>query len=324
MKKSTTLLSVALLALFMLPMMLSPDVALGRSDPGAEEPGSIAGIVFSTEPSGYEPAPVPGAIVYLWSENGAIDRTQTDREGAYIFERLDAGVFKLQARKAGYRPSELVEVALESGQNLEDVYLFLRPVTPQFGTITGSVFTPTTDPTSPSLLEPVAGAIVFCYGENSTDAWKRRTDEHGFYGFRLPAGVYTLLVVKDGFEPSEVIRVELEAGEFVEGIDFVIYPTEGASISGMVYTTDPNDPTGIRIPLANAIVYLATEDGVMKRTRTADDGTYIFENLEAGAYSLHARKRGYYPSLGVSVLLEEGQALEDLDFLLLPRDDIAP
>ena len=324
MKKFASLLSVAFLALFMLPMMLSPDVALGRSDPGAEEPGSIAGIVFSAESSGYEPAPVPGAIVYLWSENGAVDRTETDREGAYIFEGLDAGIYMLQARKAGYRPSELVEVDLESGQNLEDVYLFLRPITPQFGTITGSVFTPTTDPTSPSLLEPVPDAIVICYGEDSSRVWKRRTDDHGFYGFRLPAGVYTLFVVKDGFEQSEIIRVELAAGELVEGIDFVIYPIDGASIAGMVYTTDPNDPTGIRIPLANAIVYLATEDGVVKRTRTANDGTYIFENLDAGAYSLQARKRGYYPSLGVSVLLEEGQAIEDLDFLLLPRDDIQP
>ncbi|MEK6703569.1 MAG: carboxypeptidase-like regulatory domain-containing protein [Planctomycetota bacterium] len=114
MTKTFRILSV--LALLVSASAVSVDSALadGPGGPGNHHhaAGRIGGVVSTSEGRA-----VPGAVVVLRHGDVAVARTQTNREGVYVFERVRPGHYTVVAAKEGVGRGA-ARAAVRSGQTV--------------------------------------------------------------------------------------------------------------------------------------------------------------------------------------------------------------
>ncbi len=152
----------------------------------------------------------------------------------------------------------------------------------------------------------------------------------------LPAGDYTV-VVGDGPEGTEITTpssddVSLDEGEDYVDADFGFTPTveePTGSISDTVWFDEDGD--GIQDISEEGIpsieVTLLDEDGnVIATTTTGGDGSYIFDDLPAGDYTVVVGEGpdGTGPSTSTTdeVSLEPGEDYTDADFGFTPAEEL--
>ena len=156
--------------------------------------------------------------------------------------------------------------------------------------------------------EPVAGAIVSIMGQAHQRGERPfrvrlETNENGTFGVRdVPAGRYGITAgarevgmarVRAAVQDGEVTEVELQLqGRGGRGGGDDEERPEPGSVVGQVVNADGE-------PVAGAIVALVSLERRNHRgrhrgmrTRTAEDGTYSFENAPAGNYRAMAWARG--------------------------------
>lgn len=145
---------------------------------------------------------------------------------------------------------------------------------------------------------PLASVMVVAFAADSPGTPLRtRTNSEGLYRIgRLRAGTYTVAIASNRWtsEPREGVAVEQEAT--TEGVDFAVYP--GLLIQGTVLDGETRER------LANATVEVKSRTGpkllITRQTTTVTDasGTFEFENMPQGVFTLEARLQGYAPGLG--------------------------
>jgi uncharacterized surface anchored protein len=227
-------------------------------------------------------APVSGAAVTLIDTSGRqAGRASAGPDGSFRIAAPAAGMYTLIAMAAAHQPQASM-VRVGDGPVQHDVMLA--------GTsqLTGTVCAAGTS-------EPIPGATVTLAGPRGEVLAAQNTDATGRYLFAdLVPGDYTLAVSAPKREPTALLITVAGGGETVQDVQLA-----GRSrLSGTARTAD-----GQAVP--DARVALLDPDGnVATVTTTGPDGSYSFENLPPGDYTVVASG---YPPVAQTMRIAPGQ-----------------
>ena len=269
---------------------------------------------------------VPGVTVNLLGKDGnVVGTTTTDKDGNYSFTGLNDGTYTVQVDKTGkLADKEQTEDPSGKADSRSQVITFTRPdpdvTNVNFGytglyTVSGTVYYDKDRSESLNNSEPGFNGITVnlldkdgkVITTTTTDKDGKvitttTTDKDGKYSFtKLPAGKYTVKVVKDGdltdLEQTEdpdatkdstsgVVQVNHD-NPSVENVNFGYVANN--TIKGTVYRDDNRDKTinGDEPGLERVSVQLLDENGKVIQTLDTDaDGNYAFQHLPDGKYTV--------------------------------------
>jgi predicted MFS family arabinose efflux permease len=227
-------------------------------------------------------APVGGAAVTLIDTSGRqAGRASAGPDGSFRIPAPGAGLYTLIAMAAAHQPQAAM-VRVADGPVQHDV--LLAGASQLAGTVRAA-----------GTGEPMAGATVTLAGPRGEVLAAHSTDEKGWYLFtELVAGSYTLAVSAPTREPAALLVTVAAAGQTVQDVELA-----GRSrLAGTARTAGGR-------PIADARVALLDPDGnVATVTTTGPDGSYSFENLPPGEYTVVASG---YPPVARGLQIAPGQ-----------------
>ena len=255
-----------------------------------------------------------GVTVQLRDADGTVvATTTTDADGAYSFEKLPAGDYTVTVVKDGaltdLDQTEDPDSTKDSASGVISLSNDHRTRTDvNFGyiannSINGSIYRDgDRDGRKGDTEGRYSGVTVQLLDENGTVIATTTTDKDGTYSFEhLPDGTYSIKVVKDGVladadqtgdpdttldNASKPITLD-ENNPTKSDVDFGYVPNN--TITGTVYRDDNRDKMidGDEPGLEHVSVQLLDEDGnVVQTLDTAADGTYAFQHLKDGKYTV--------------------------------------
>jgi hypothetical protein len=210
--------------------------------------------------------PVAGVTVGWFNSKGK--KTKTGDDGRYLLTGFEAGTYRLEAALDGYHfaPQEVTLTASRSDAHFRGERTY---------TISGRVVWAG---------EGAAGVTVAWYGSNGK---KTKTDDDGNYVLAgSVAGAYRVEATKAGYRwAPQTVTV----GPSRSGVDFI--QAETYAISGRV-TRKGRPVRGARVVVR----------GTGRQARTAANGTYRLDGLDAGTYVVVAKKAAMkFPKRTVTV-----------------------
>ena len=266
-----------------------------------------------------------GVTVDLLDASGnVVATTTTDAHGAYAFTNLEEGTYKVRVRKEG-PIADLVQTedpdATKDNASGDITLELTNPIKENvnFGyisdnSIAGTVYR---DDNRSGALNPgekgYPEQTVQLLDKDGAVVATTKTDANGAYSFdNLPDGTYSVRVVKDGAltdleqtgdpdstldNASEPITLN-EANPTKKNVDFGYVPDY--FITGTIYR-DGNRSGALDSDeklYEGVTVQLRDKDGNVVATTTTDaDGTYSFDKLPAGTYSVTVVQDGPIASL---------------------------
>jgi protocatechuate 3,4-dioxygenase beta subunit len=288
--------------------------------------------------------PLPRARVTLDSAAtpGRPRTAITDDAGAYLFDMLSAGEYRVRAAKTGYMVVEYGQrraderggtIRLDAGETRERVDITL----PRYGAISGVIVDENGDPVEAvgvSVLEvhvvggrrqltPVAGV------------GSRRTNELGRYRvYGLQPGAYVVsaelgpLGTDDvaGYAPTyfpgtpnpvDAQMVSVDLGEDVLAADFALTPVRTARIAGRTLDSSGEPFQGgvqMRSSRRSGAVAMPAVGAW-----TSPDGSFEFRNVPPGQYVIHAFKGNEFGWQSVAI---NGTDMTDLAVQTLPGSTV--
>ncbi|MEZ0493304.1 MFS transporter [Kineococcus sp. TBRC 1896] len=207
--------------------------------------------------------PLPGAVITVTDPaGGQVDRTSTDQDGRYSVQVPTGATYLLITAAPHLAPhAELVTVT--EAPTRRDVALTGNCA------ITGRVL---------HGADAVEGVVVTLTDVTGRVVASSTTDHAGAYSFDALSGGSYVLTTRAGAHRPTARGVEL-AEDGVLGVD-LSFPV-GGRLTGTVTAGTA------RHPLAEATVTLLDEQGtVLERTTTDGAGTYAFDGLPTGRYTL--------------------------------------
>lgn len=289
--------SMLLLALLIASAMLPPGALtpagvgapLGAGAAQTEDTGAV--LVFVTDDAG---RPIEHAEVSVVSLGFA---ELTNETGFALLDYLPTDAnwtrYNVTAEKAGYRPSEVVEVVV-SPWNITDVALEISG---------GIIYCAVQD-----AVGPVAGAnvSVLTLGYNATD----RNGSCIIAG--VPAGVtFIVTVAAAGYDQPQPQNVVLDAVYYFKFVSFTLVAQTGA-ISGTVRHATSEEP------LYYASVSVTV--GTLTMTAYSDAlGQYRIPNVPSGTYNVTASLSGFEPSSYPGVVVQNGSETIGIDLVLVEK-----
>lgn len=272
-------------------------------DPLTLEPGGrldLAGVVLRANPGGTISGrvvaelggmPIADMVVAVTDEEGFPYVTRSDAEGGYLIDSLPAGTYEMEAGGDVYARYLRTGIGLASGEAKADINLALSPGATISGTVTGPE-------------GPVADAFVGAVDSESLGAGTV-TDEDGTYTITgLPAGVYGVSALADGLLQERIDGIELGSGDQATGIDLCLGPA--ATISGAVRLLADGSPG------PNAVLSCEGAEGLFL-VGSEEDGTYRFEHMPPGEYSLKTTGINYMTVEAVATVTAGETSTVDLN-----------
>ena len=279
---------------------------------------SIHGLVYRdgdrSESHGADEKGYANQTVELRDKDGkVVATTTTDADGAYSFEKLPAGDYTVKVVKDGaltdLDQTEDPDSTKDSASGVISLGNDHRTRTDvNFGYIANNSINGTIyrdgdrDGRKGDTEGRYSGVTVQLLDKNGTVIATTTTDKDGTYSFEhLPDGTYSIKVVKDGVladadqtgdpdttldNASKPITLD-ENNPTKSDVDFGYAPNN--TITGTVYRDDNRDKTidGDEPGLERVSVQLLDEDGnVVQTLDTAADGTYAFQHLKDGKYTV--------------------------------------
>ncbi|MCC6129441.1 MAG: carboxypeptidase regulatory-like domain-containing protein, partial [Acidobacteria bacterium] len=235
--------------------------------------GTVTGTVVVLR-SG-QTSPVARARVALYASGGAFGERLTDASGNFRFERVPEGQVTVQAADFSISRSPVVSDLMLVADQTANLTLTLAEAVTR--TVSGSVFfhEPATNTDV-----PVAGAVVFVEGP-------------GNFAYTDSAGTYRIENVPTPGLGESYLVTAIDLGRKLQGsvslarfgatapepiaLGRILLRTMAGALEGLVL-----DPLGR--PIANAGVVL----GHLAETRTASDGTFVFEGVPVGSHTVTA------------------------------------
>ena len=279
---------------------------------------SIHGLVYRdgdrSESHGADEKGYANQTVELRDKDGkVVATTTTDADGAYSFEKLPAGDYTVKVVKDGaltdLDQTEDPDSTKDSTSGVISLSNDHRTQTDvNFGYIANNSINGTIyrdgdrDGRKGDTEGRYSGVTVQLLDKDGTVIATTTTDKDGMYSFdKLPDGTYSIKVVKDGVladadqtgdpdttldNASKPITLD-ENNPTKSDVDFGYAPNN--TITGTVYRDDNRDKTidGDEPGLERVSVQLLDEDGnVVQTLDTAADGTYAFQHLKDGKYTV--------------------------------------
>jgi len=321
MVRDTAIVAVTLAFLTAVDQTASAQARRAPSDPvGPAAPRGTASITGHVLAPGTN-TPVRGADIAAVNERGVQLAAKTDQDGAYQFERLAAGAWRISASKAGYVSWQFGErwpfqtpppIALAAGQRfIADIPLS------RGGAVSGRIF----DASG----ESVGGVQVRVYRARMEQGARRLkavgvadlTDDMGaFRVYGLPPGDYYVAaslrvapvgsIVETTYAPTyfpgtgdlaEAQRIKLGLGAEATAT-FPLLPVRPTRISGVVLSGS-GGPADAFLNLVSEASELGVPIGVGGVTRS--DGTFTLADVAPGRYILNASLRGDGPDESASM-----------------------
>ncbi|MFO7676501.1 MAG: carboxypeptidase-like regulatory domain-containing protein [bacterium] len=250
-------------------------------------------------------APLAGVVVTARSEGGRASQARTNERGAYLFDELRPGDYRVRAAGArGYEPAVYPRrVTVRAGEVTRGIdFALFRVANPDPGAISGQV----TDENG----RPLAHALVMAHGRYGRRA--ARADAGGEYVIRgLRPGTYRVVAAARGYLRAAYPEpVDVRPGQTVEGINFALVPRRRTGgIAGRVTDARTGEP------IARAAV-VARGRADAARATTDRRGHYRMR-LEPGDYRVRAMARGYESTEHQGPVTVRPQELtRDVDFAL--------
>lgn len=142
----------------------------------------------------------------------------------------------------------------------------------------------------------VIGASVKLTKKDTGKVWTATTNGNGKYLFgSLPDGEYSMLVEKEGFDSYTNSSIVFEKKKTLDVFLNEHNPWDGICVlSGKIVIADTDTDMTNNQALNGALIELRNNsNNAMTSTTTAIDGTYKFENIPAGNYTITISKEGY-------------------------------
>jgi len=268
--------------------------------------GSITGTVKEDKL-----APIPGVLISLnkVSDNSTIATTLSDFAGAYSFLEVEPGLYNLYEKNVPEYPLDVSDKDTTNDGDSTDsniavdniIGVDLKPgetdtgndfVDSNNGIIKGTVKSDNLIPLGNVKIELLAtdgATVIETTKTNAQGNYEFQDVEPGEYTVRetnpveYPANIMDQDTTRDG-DPTDMdtvvdnlIGVKLSPGETDGGNDFI--DGDNGSISGSVKNIDAT-------PIPLVLIALIKDGDVIATTLTGQDGTYIFSDVEPGAYKL--------------------------------------
>ncbi|MEM6978438.1 MAG: SdrD B-like domain-containing protein, partial [Planctomycetota bacterium] len=338
-------------------------------------PAEISGLVFVDNDGDCIHDPdeqgLSGVIVQLFDDSGKlVATTQTGSDGRYHFQNLEAGSYRVVetqpdgffhggqiAGSAGGNDLSrdvISEIPISWGQRLTDYNFCELPPSELSGVVYVDV---DQDCVRDEDEVGLSGVAIELFDDTGRLIATTQTADDGSYSFRnLAPGMYTVRETQpDGYfhggqvagsgggddRVRDVISsINVGPGELLTDYDFCEVPP--SQLSGVVYVdVDQNcvrdeDEVG----LAGVLIELIDDAGrVVATTQTADDGTYQFDDLSPGIYTVReSQPDGYFHGGQVAgsgggddrtddvisgISVGPGEVLTDYDFCEVPPSSIS-
>jgi hypothetical protein len=231
--RTTSTFFLCLLLMLMLAECLSAQEP--AAGPAANPTGALTGIV--KDPSG---AVVANAAVHLTDASGVSSDATTDGQGVYEFKALAPGAYTLKAEATGFAPvaQENVQITANQAQQLNiSLKIHIEPAQVE---VTGQAVNqatqavPVKGPTGglTGIVSDPSGAGIPRASVRLTNAagasYDATTNGEGIYQLKaLPAGVYTLKAVAQGFSLFTQENVQVVANQVQQvNVNLTIYIEE--------------------------------------------------------------------------------------------------
>jgi hypothetical protein len=288
---------------------LSVDVVAGQNAPnnnfGYIANGSLSGTLYvdanknSSLDSGE--AKLGGVTLTLKDSNGATIATTTSAtDGTYSFTGLAAGVYNVSAPTSanGYvlETSSSLPVTLVAGQSALNNDFGYVPYVAPVGSLSGVAYNDVNGNKTYNTGEPLLSGVVITLTKPNGTTVSTTTNASGFYQFsNLPVGSYKVsapsTISGKTLGTSGLLTVAVVANQNTPNNNFgyiTCAPLVG-SLSGTVYV-DANKNCSLdsgEAKLSGVTLTLKDSSGATIATTTsANDGTYSFTGLAAGAYKV--------------------------------------
>lgn len=257
-----------------------------------------------------------GVTVKLLDKDGnVVGTTTTDADGNYSFTGLNDGTYTVQVDKTGpLADKEQTEDPSGKTDSRSQAITFTRTdpdvTNVNFGyaedyTVSGTVYYDKDRSETLNNSEPgFDGITVNLLGEDGQVVATTTTKADGTYSFsKLPAGKYTVKVVKDGAltdldqteDPDSTSGVISLGNDHRTETDVNFGYIANNSINGTIYRDGDRDGKkgDTEGRYSGVTVQLVDKDGKVIATATTDkDGKYSFEHLPDGTYSVKVVKDG--------------------------------
>jgi hypothetical protein len=282
--------------------------ACGSTESLRPAPGVVRAIIRGRV-TGALGEPVPCAHVTVMSPVASVPPGETDEQGFYTIYALPAGTFSLNATASAYvlPLNPAVTITLRAGEEREHVDFVLA----RTGVITGRVVDEHGEP-----LEGIRIAVfngrryAGRYLVPSSSPGGPTTDDRGQYRITgLQPGRYFVSASASGdasggggfqgvgYAPiyypnspdlSAAVRVAVDAGQSLTGIDIGFAPTPTFTVAGQVVERQGAVPAQVTLALRARTGMLSV---INRSVDVPGDGTFAFRNVAPGDYVLKAQER---------------------------------
>jgi hypothetical protein len=291
--------------------------------------GAISGRVEIVETD--QRAPLRRATVTLRSESGTLTKTiATDANGAYRFESLAAGKYRVTVQKAGFLCAVLTTPGIDPGNPFPEsslaagAQLVVNFIAQRAGALEGRLIEDTGKPIAGLALS--VERLADGSGQATAGSYPAKTDDLGrFRVHTLPSGRYRVSATPpspasgtrlyypgtEKIEDGEILVVS--PGQTLENLTFVVATGSLPAVVSEAMATQELDalsaPTGggrwaeitgrvtrsdAGQPIPNAAVKLSTSAGALLRTAWTDGaGEYSFRRVIAGSYLVTVSADGF-------------------------------
>jgi hypothetical protein len=265
------------------------ELRLDRERPGATLAGHVLGL---------PPEELSGLLVRAFGQNEMANPVPADREGAYRFERLAPGTWRIEAMDSRQREA-LGTVEIPPGIPAVEFDLKF----PTGFSLTGRVLVDGA---------PLSQAIVRAQGKEGFDP-NGRTAYDGTFELRdLAAGLTTLVVT--GLPGLGGVRTLM----LTESQDIKIEIATGRLVGTVVSaTSEPVEDALVRMEAWRPEV---DHSFAQSTARTGADGAFEVPRLAAGSYKIKVSKEGFAPAETTAEVPPGGSA-PPVEILLKPRQE---
>ncbi|MDZ7270323.1 MAG: carboxypeptidase regulatory-like domain-containing protein, partial [candidate division KSB1 bacterium] len=212
---------------------------------------------------------------------------------------LPPGSWRVQATKAGFRPSSEVAVETKAGETTQ-LPAALR-ITRNQNSLSGTVV-------NDGGVAVYGATVVATLG---ADRMQATTDATGRFAFTLYDGYWTIQASKAGFVSSPARGMSLSGGVAYELTPPLVLTPMAALVAGIVNS-------GLA-PLAEAEVRAIPLAGSVQTVTTDGYGRFTL-SLSPGTYTLEPRKEGFSPAGSQVLSLSSGETVSGIELLLTPHD----